>query len=622
VGNWHQPWRNVVFDGETYHWSKHREFRKFLDLPVRARQEFELALTGHTEAERRTLERHGWKVRDALSFGRDTAAYRDYIGTSRGEFTVAKDQNVRFRTGWFSDRSATYLATGRPVITQDTGFGNVLPTGAGLFAFSTTEGILSALERIEADHERSRRAALDIGREWFSHEAVLGHLLEEVGISVPRGPRNIGAFPLSLDLTTVSRRPTRLREDTVREVLDTPPLHSRARRLPLPSREPSHGANHPAASIVVVTFNNLVFTRLCLETLLANTDYAPFEVIVVDNASTDGTADYLCGLSEATPAVRVLVNDRNRGFAPAVNQGVSVATGDVLVLLNNDTMVGPGWLKGLVRHLRDPQVGLVGPVTNRIGNEAQIDVSYRTYGDFLRFAAERERAEPDGLMDLRMLAMFCVAMRRDVFERVGLLDERYEVGMLEDEDYAVRVRATGHRVVCAEDVFVHHFGQATFGDLVSTGEYRQIHEANRARFEEKWGTTWRPYRHRDTDDYHALVDAVRQEVDARVPHHATVLVMSKGDETLVKLNGRAAWHFPALEDGAYAGYYPADSREALRQLVDLQARGAQYLVVPKTAEWWLEHYRRFGEYLEQQCRVIPSDMAACRIYALGTVTGG
>jgi hypothetical protein len=107
-------------------------------------------------------------------------AYRSYIRQSRGEFTVAKDQNVRLRSGWFSDRSATYLAAGRPVITQDTAFGNVLPVGEGLFAFSTMDEIVAAVDAIQSDYGRHSRAATDIARCCFGSDLVLRRMLNAV----------------------------------------------------------------------------------------------------------------------------------------------------------------------------------------------------------------------------------------------------------------------------------------------------------------------------------------------------------------------------------------------------------------------------------------------------------
>jgi hypothetical protein len=182
IGNWRQDQRPVQLNGEVYHWSKHFEFLKFLDLPRRSRETFELALSSYNDADERLLRECGWRVRPALSFSFDLDGYRRYITHSRGEFTVAKDQNVRLRTGWFSDRSATYLAAGRPVITQETGFSAILPTGEGLFGFATLDDITGALEQISSHYERHRKAALELARDYFSHEAVLRPLLAECGL--------------------------------------------------------------------------------------------------------------------------------------------------------------------------------------------------------------------------------------------------------------------------------------------------------------------------------------------------------------------------------------------------------------------------------------------------------
>jgi hypothetical protein len=110
----------------------------------------------------------------------DPWPYRDYIRASRGEFTVARDLHVRLRSGWFSERSACYLAAGRPVITQDTGFGTVLPTGVGLFAFNTMDEILAAIESINSDYERHSRAARAIAEEYFKAETVLAGVLNKL----------------------------------------------------------------------------------------------------------------------------------------------------------------------------------------------------------------------------------------------------------------------------------------------------------------------------------------------------------------------------------------------------------------------------------------------------------
>jgi hypothetical protein len=198
IANWRQSGKDFEWNGDRYTWSKHHEFLRFLDLPKRAPQLLELALaltsgaateenswSGLSDVDAETvglLTSHGWQVVNAMTFSKQLQPYRDYILRSRGEFTVAKDQNVRLRSGWFSDRSACYLAAGRPVITQDTGFGKFLPTGEGLFAFNTVEEILKALEAINAHYEKHSRAARAIAEEYFKAETVLTKLLEDLGL--------------------------------------------------------------------------------------------------------------------------------------------------------------------------------------------------------------------------------------------------------------------------------------------------------------------------------------------------------------------------------------------------------------------------------------------------------
>jgi hypothetical protein len=185
IAKWRQPGKDIESNGETYSWSKHVEFLKFIDLPRRTRQEFELALAWENEKDEEAIPQltsFGWRVVDAISLSLDVAPYRDYILGSRGEFTVAKDQNIRLRSGWFSDRSACYLAAGKPVVTQDTAFGNILPTSHGLFAFRNMENILTAIDTIESNYEAHCRAAREIAEEYFAAEKVLGSLMERVGL--------------------------------------------------------------------------------------------------------------------------------------------------------------------------------------------------------------------------------------------------------------------------------------------------------------------------------------------------------------------------------------------------------------------------------------------------------
>jgi hypothetical protein len=182
ITTWSNKDSDLVFEGETYYWTKDREFRKFLDLPGRTSVDWELA-AGADDEVKQLLARHGWNHVDSAGISANPDCYRTYIEQSRAEFTVARDQYVRPNTGWFSDRSACYLAAGRPVITQETGFSKRLPIGKGLFAFKTRDDILSAVETIESDYRASCRAAVEVASEFFAAEKVLGSLMDRAGLS-------------------------------------------------------------------------------------------------------------------------------------------------------------------------------------------------------------------------------------------------------------------------------------------------------------------------------------------------------------------------------------------------------------------------------------------------------
>ncbi|HKX29161.1 MAG TPA: hypothetical protein VJ302_15810 [Blastocatellia bacterium] len=181
ITTWRNKGRNIEYRGETYYWTKDREFLKFIDLPVRRPAPFEMAV-GVDDETRRLLEGNRWRLVSSVEVSAEVDRYRAYIQQSRGEFTVARDQYWRPRTGWFSDRSACYLAAGRPVITQETGFSRFLPSGRGLFGFETMDQVLGAVDAVESDYEGHCRAAREIAEEYFAAEKVVGHLMERAGL--------------------------------------------------------------------------------------------------------------------------------------------------------------------------------------------------------------------------------------------------------------------------------------------------------------------------------------------------------------------------------------------------------------------------------------------------------
>jgi hypothetical protein len=181
IATWHNQGKDITYRGETYYWSKDREFLRILDLPRQRSVPFEIAAEVDDDTHA-LLQAHGWRLAHSLRISEEMARYRDYVRRSRGEFTVAKDQNIRLRSGWFSDRSACYLAAGRPVITQETGFSNILPTERGLFGWATMDDILAAVDAIERDYEVHSRAARELAAEYFAAEKVIGSLMSRAGL--------------------------------------------------------------------------------------------------------------------------------------------------------------------------------------------------------------------------------------------------------------------------------------------------------------------------------------------------------------------------------------------------------------------------------------------------------
>jgi hypothetical protein len=281
----------------------------------------------------------------------------------------------------------------------------------------------------------------------------------------------------------------------------------------------------------------------------------------------------------------------------------------LLVLLNNDTIVAPGWLSALARHLADPRVGAVGPVTNRIGNEAELpaeEAAYTTYGEFVATAQQRLEDHAGKTFSIPMLALFCTAMRREVVDRIGPLDEGFGLGMFEDDDYAVRLRRSGYRLVCADDVLVHHFGEATIGDLAADGTYGELFAKNQRRFEQKWNVEWKPHQRRDPQAHAKLVARMCLAVRGSLPPGSGVAVATRGDAQLLQCADRAE-HFPQGPDGAWAGYNPLNTAAIVKELRTMVERGITHFLVPSWSRWWFEHYSGLTDAMARLGRVWHDD---------------
>ena len=248
----------------------------------------------------------------------------------------------------------------------------------------------------------------------------------------------------------------------------------RVRATRVPQRE------YGLTSIIIVTHNQMEYTRQCVNSILQLTD-AFYELVFVDNGSTDGTVRYLQALEGAT----VICNDDNLGFPGAANQGMRASRGTQVLLLNNDTVVTTGWLDRLLRALySEDRIGLVGPCSNQVSGPQRIETGYTDLSSLDGFAWEWGKSHRDQIVDIGRLVGFCLLVRRSVIEEIGHLDERFGIGNYEDDDFCLRARRAGYQTVIALDAFVHHFGGRTF--VASDVDFDSLMKENKRLFDEKW----------------------------------------------------------------------------------------------------------------------------------------
>lgn len=240
-------------------------------------------------------------------------------------------------------------------------------------------------------------------------------------------------------------------------------------------------------SVIIPCFNQVEFTQLCLSSLFRHTR-SPWELIVIDNGSTDATAEHLRTVRETSPVpMEVITNSTNLGFPAACNQGLRVAQGDYLVLLNNDVVVTDAWLDQLIALAdADPAHGMVGPMSNYATPPQLVDrVPYSDLAEMPRFAERWRRDHRGQWLTVEKLSGFCLLMKRAVFAGVGGLDEDFGLGMFDDDDFSLRARKAGFTLAVARDLFVHHFGSRSF---VGAGiDTESLLNANQKRFAAKWG---------------------------------------------------------------------------------------------------------------------------------------
>jgi glycosyltransferase involved in cell wall biosynthesis len=695
VGNWRQVRRVIEYKGEDYHWSKHLEFLKFLHVPTHTGRRFELALSSCDAEARSLLGDHGWSVRDASAFTHDLDAYRAYITRSKGEFTVAKDQNIRMKSGWFSDRSATYLASGRPVITQETGFSNILPAGEGLFGFSNIDEIASAVEAIDGEPARHQRAAAVIAREYFAHDVVLGAMLEELGLHRPKfvSPRRtaadisvIGKFSTQSGMAATARAYARALEAAGERValVDTPDAQQSAEhhtndaaainliccdaasyfsiRAQFGERYFRHRYNiglwqwespdfpdkwydrfvyhdeiwapsafvastlAPVAPIPIVRIPHVLTSEVSGSRergrrRLALTDDFTFAFIfdfysrherknplaiveafqrafqprestrlIIKCANAQFDREHYRELNQCAEGHRISILEglwsaqEIADLTAACDCYVSLHRAEGLGLTISDAMaagkpiIATGW-SGNMEFMNVANSFPVGyrltAVERRVGpyrpGEIWAEPSVEHAAELMRYVFEHpeEAAKRGELAKHEIEANYSeTAVGAVIARRLKLIRERSEFQNLK---YRLEMGGSDPQRLAADF--------ASLGAYVPKNYFR----------------------------YTALKEQLKRIVASVLPADATLAVLSKGDDDLLRLGAHRAWHFPEGPGHKYAGHHPASSDEAIRYLEAIRKRGGQYLLLPNTAFWWLEHYSGFGRYLEENYKLTHRD---------------
>lgn len=251
----------------------------------------------------------------------------------------------------------------------------------------------------------------------------------------------------------------------------------------------------PRVSVIILTYNNVRLSQISIDSVLNRSKYANLEIVIVDNNSEQKTVKMLQKYKDIKN-IKIIFNKDNYGFAKGNNIGMRVASGEFLVLLNNDVRVTPGWISRLVYYGQKKNVGLVGPVTNSIGNEAKIPIFYdpEDIDDMESIVSQYTYEHWNSALSLNDIAAFAWLEPRKVYEKIGDLDERYGRGLFEDDDYCVRVKKAGYDILCAEDAFVHHYGGASTN--WGSPEYHKLFNENKEKFEQKWRMKWAPHHYR------------------------------------------------------------------------------------------------------------------------------
>ena len=242
-------------------------------------------------------------------------------------------------------------------------------------------------------------------------------------------------------------------------------------------------------SIIIPVYNQLKHTKECLESLSKSLN-EKVKLIVVNNASTDGTKKYLESLSDEKFNLVIINNDENFGFPKAVNQGLSISEGAYIIVANNDIVFTKGWLDKMIGVAEsETKIGIVGTMSN-LANGIQMDkkIKYRTIKEMHKYAEIISKKNDDEYLNTPRIDFLCALIKKEVVDKIGGLDERYSPGNYDDDDYCLRSNIAGFKTVVAQNVFIHHHGSKTFFANVQQ-PLASLYEINLQKFVQKWGAS-------------------------------------------------------------------------------------------------------------------------------------
>ena len=236
-------------------------------------------------------------------------------------------------------------------------------------------------------------------------------------------------------------------------------------------------------SIIILTYNNLVYNNLCIDSIRKYTKENSYEIIVVDNNSTDGTREWLKEQND----IKAILNDENVGFPKGCNIGIAASDKENDILfLNNDTIVTPRWLDNLKACIYSTdKVGATASISNNCSNYQSVSVPYIDIQDMISYADANNVTNPEKWEQKSRLVAFCMLIKRDVLNKIGIMDERFTPGNFEDDDLCMRIIEAGYKLILCNDSFIHHFGSSSFNK--DYAKFSNILAINLKKFEDKWG---------------------------------------------------------------------------------------------------------------------------------------